>query len=301
MEFNNISDFYAYVISHFNGINIAEKLFSVAVTLIVMFICMRITSALINHFFKIREKTSIVETHQDEKRNSTLRKVTKSFARTAILTVGGLIILSYFIDVSALLAVAGIGTVAVGLGARGLVEDMMSGLVIIFENQFSVGDYVTLDTGRYGMIENIGIRSTSLRLLDGSLYIVHNGKIDRVINHSKGWVKAVVEVGIAYDENVEKVKGVIDSVCDEVFALKPDLFKNKPLVLGVTRLDPSAVNIRIEGDVDAGHRYIAERYLRQRIKEVFDEKGIEIPYDKSIVYIEPGDLAPESGKVRIHG
>jgi small conductance mechanosensitive channel len=219
----------------------------------------------------------------------TLNNVTKTAIRAGIWTAAALIILGQFMDIGSLLAVAGVGTLAIGFGAKGIVEDVMSGFVIVLENQFSVGDYVIIDDDHYGIVETIGIRTTSVREFDGGLFIIHNGKIDQLVNYSKGHIKAVVDVSIAYEEDINKVLDLLEEICEDLYLNQEDLFKIRPEVQGVTRLDPSAVNIRISCDEDASSKFAAETVLRQRIKEVFQEKEIEIPYTKSIVYTrEPG-------------
>ncbi len=150
------------------------------------------------------------------------------------------------------------------------------------------------------MVESIGVRTTSLRELDGGLYIIHNGKIDRLINHSKGTIKAIVDVGVAYEENIDHVVAVLSQICEEVYNANNELFIGKPEVLGVTRMDPSAMNIRIIADEDAARKVKAETALRKRIKEVFDAQGIEIPYSKYVVYKDPDQYA-KVREERSHG
>ena len=219
----------------------------------------------------------------------TLNHVTKTVVRTGIWTVAVLIILGQFMDVSSLLAVAGVGTLAIGFGAQGIVEDVMSGFVIVFENQFCVGDYVIIDEDHYGIVEAIGMRTTNIREFDGGLFIIHNGKIDRLINYSKGHIKATVDVGISYEEDISKVTDILNDICKELFESHEELFKTCPEVIGVTEMGPLAMNIRISCDEDAASKFKAETVLRQRIKEVFSEKGIEIPYNKSIIYTRESD------------
>ena len=209
--------------------------------------------------------------------------------RTGIWTVAVLIILGQFMDVSSLLAVAGVGTLAIGFGAQGIVEDVMSGFVIVFENQFCVGDYVIIDEDHYGIVEAIGMRTTNIREFDGGLFIIHNGKIDRLTNYSKGHIKATVDIGISYEEDISKVTDILNDICKELFESHEELFKTCPEVIGVTDMGPMAMNIRISCDEDAASKFKAETVLRQRIKEVFSEKGIEIPYNKSIIYTRESD------------
>jgi Small-conductance mechanosensitive channel len=259
--------------------NLLQKTLVSVIVLIAVVISLKITYGVVNRVFD-PEKLGLEP--RDIRRITTLNHVTKAAIRAGVWTLASLIILGQFINVGSLLAVAGVGTLAIGFGAQGIVEDVMSGFVIVFENQFSVGDYVIIDETHYGIVESIGIRTTSVREFDGGLFIIHNGKIDRLINFSKGYVKAIVDVGFAYEEDINKVKEILEEICTDLHENHQDLFKIRPEILGVTRLDPSAVNIRVVCDEDASSKFMAENTLRQRIKEVFDERGIEIPYNKTV-------------------
>jgi small conductance mechanosensitive channel len=261
--------------------HLLQKCLISVIVLIVVVISLKITFGVFDRIFD-GEKAGLEP--RDARRVITLNRVTKTAARASIWTLASLIILGQFINVGSLLAVAGVGTLAIGFGAQGIVEDVMSGFVIVFENQFSVGDYVIIDETHYGIVETIGIRTTSIREFNGGLFIIHNGKIDRLINYSKGHVKAIVDVGFAYEEDIKTVTEILEEICKDLYENQPDLFNLRPEILGVTRLDPSAVNIRIVCDEDISNRFMAENTLRQRIKEVFDEKGIEIPYNKTVIY-----------------
>jgi len=261
--------------------NLLQKTLVSVIVLIAVVISLKITYGVVNRVFD-SEKLGLEP--RDIRRITTLNHVTKAAIRAGVWTLASLIILGQFINVGSLLAVAGVGTLAIGFGAQGIVEDVMSGFVIVFENQFSVGDYVIIDETHYGIVESIGIRTTSVREFDGGLFIIHNGKIDRLINFSKGYVKAIVDVAFAYEEDINKVKEILEEICTDLHENHQDLFKIRPEILGVTRLDPSAVNIRVVCDEDASSKFMAENTLRQRIKEVFDERGIEIPYNKTVIY-----------------
>lgn len=270
--------------SYFNQIdfsNLLQKCLISGIVLILVMISLKITFSVVDRIFD-GEKLGLEP--RDARRIITLNHVTKTAARASIWTLAGLIILGQFINVGSLLAVAGVGTLAIGFGAQSIVEDVMSGFVIVFENQFSVGDYVIIDETHYGIVESIGIRTTSVREFNGGLFIIHNGKIDRLVNYSKGHMKAIVEVSIAYEEDINKVMDILEEICEDLYKNHEDLFKIRPEVQGVTRLDPSAVIIRVVCDEDASSKFAAENVLRQRIKEVFDEEGIEIPYNKTVIY-----------------
>ncbi|AFA50277.1 mechanosensitive ion channel family protein [Acetobacterium woodii] len=261
--------------------NLTQKGLITLLVLIIVVVTLKITYNIVDRVFN--DNRGNLEP-REARRITTLNHVTKATVKASVWTLAVMVILGQFINVTSLLAVAGVGTLAIGFGAQGIVEDVMSGFVIVFENQFSVGDYVIIDETHYGIVETIGMRTTSVREFNGGLFIIHNGKIDRLINYSKGDMKAIVNVGIAYEEDINQVIGVLEELCQELHENHEELFKNRPEIQGVTQLDASAVNIRIVCDEDVSSKFAAENYLRQRIKEVFDEKGIEIPYHKTVIY-----------------
>lgn len=281
MTYDNIGELGGRLLDAVDHINLVEKGISVLLTVALFLVLKRVCDVVIRRVFDEKRRGS---TPQEEKRIITLRKTTGTFTHTALLICAALTVLSFFIDVGALLAVAGVGTLAIGFGAQGLVEDVMSGFVIIFENQFAVGDYVTIDGTHYGVVETIGVRTTSVRELDGGLYIIHNGKIDRLINHSKGAIKARVDVSVAYAEPVDAVLKLLQDTCNQVYMDNPGLFAACPEVLGVTDMNASAMTVMIMGDSDASKKFRGETLLRKAIKEVFDREQIAAPYDKYVVY-----------------
>ncbi|MBC3797753.1 mechanosensitive ion channel family protein [Acetobacterium tundrae] len=274
-------DNYQKVTSQINFGNLLEEILISLLVLVAAIVSIKIIFGIVNRVFDSLKSGIDV---RESRRVVTLNHVAKTGVRSGIWTVAILIILGQFMDVSSLLAVAGVGTLAIGFGAQGIVEDVMSGFVIVFENQFCVGDYIIIDENHYGIVEAIGMRTTNIREFDGGLFIIHNGKIDRLKNYSKGHIKATVNVGISYEEDISKVTDILNDICRELFESHEELFKTCPEVIGVTDMGPLAVNIRISCDEDAASKFKAETVLRQKIKEVFHEKGIEIPYNKSFIY-----------------
>ena len=187
---------------------------------------------------------------------------------------------------------AGVGTVAIGLGAQAIVGDLLAGFFILLENQFCVGDYIDV-SGNYGKVEKITLRNTYVRLLDQSLYVVHNSVISPFTNFSKGLVRAVVQVGVAYEADLQKAYGVLTTLFIHLNKADPEFYVNPPQIMGADDLGDSAVILRIEADVQAANKRKAERDLRLKIKEAFDENDIEISYNK-VVVIEANTEQPVS-------
>jgi small conductance mechanosensitive channel len=185
------------------------------------------------------------------------------------------------VDTTSILATAGIGGLAVGFGAQGLVKDVINGFFILFEDQYAVGDFVTIgDTT--GTVEEIGLRITKIRSFKGDLTIIPNGQIQKVVNYTRGNMLAVVDVGIAYEMDIEKSIKVIEMVAREYAQENPDIVE-EPQVLGVMDLGESQITIRVIARSLPMKQWAVERELRKRIKEAFDRNGIEIPYPRRVV------------------
>ncbi len=187
------------------------------------------------------------------------------------------------IDLAPLIAGAGIVGLAIGFGAQGLVSDIVTGFFLLIEKQIEVDEYVTAG-GMNGVVEAIGLRTTQIRSFDGTLNFIPNRHINTVSNHSRGNMRALVDIGIAYGENIDEAMKVLQQVCDE-FAQNDDRFKDGPNVLGVQTLGSSDVVLRVLGHTENMQQWAVERDLRKRMKEALDAAGIEIPFPHQ-VYIE---------------
>lgn len=193
-------------------------------------------------------------------------------------------ILNY--PVSGLLAGAGVIGLAVGFGAQGLVSDVVTGFFILLEKQVDVGEYVTL-ANFDGIIEEVGLRTTQLRGFDGTLHFIPNRQIGSLSNHSRGNMRALVDIGISYDENIDEAITVIQEACDR-FSESNDLIVEGPNVLGVQSLGSSDVVIRVIAKTLNMEQWGIERGLKKTIKEALDQNNIEIPYPHQ-VFIHKND------------
>lgn len=185
-------------------------------------------------------------------------------------------------DIGPILAGAGIVGLAVGFGAQNLVRDIISGFFIILEDQFSVGDYIT--TGTFsGIVEELGLRITKIRDFSGELHIVPNGYIEAVTNRTRGNMRAMVDVTVAYEEEVEAVLSVLEEAVRQYALADPDIVEG-PTVLGVVELAEAGVVIRIIARTVPMTQWKVERGLRRAVKSVLDKHGIEIPYPRRVVF-----------------
>ena len=206
---------------------------------------------------------------------SLLRSVgTFAIGVVAALTVMGLIGL----PLGPLLASAGVGGVAIGFGAQSLVKDFLSGIFMIFEDQYGVGDVV--DTGEaIGTIEEVTLRITRLRDFDGVVWYVRNGEIIRIGNRSQGYGAAWVEMPVSYRNDMDRVLEVLREVCDD-FAHDSE-WKDKlieaPTVLGVDSISGQTVTLKVLAKCLAGEQFAVQRQLRARIKAAFDAHDVAAP------------------------
>lgn len=272
---------------------ILEKAISLLVIALLTVVVLKIATHIIDRVFD-KKKTDVDSSQM--RRTVTLNNSTKTFIRSLILLAAVLIALSLFIDVGAIVAVAGVGTLAIGLGAKGLVEDLMAGFVIILENYFDVGDYVTIES-QYGMIESIGIRTTTIRKTTGELFIIQNGQIDRVLNHSKGAILGTVRIDVSYDENLVQVFQILDHLMPRLYEERPELFMELPEVFGVSDTKPSSLEISIYAQCPAALKIRCEAYIRKRILETFVEENIAFPYE--VITLQEPDK--EGNKGNAHG
>jgi small conductance mechanosensitive channel len=227
-----------------------------------------------------------------EKRGFTLAQLLRTVGRHAVLLFALILSLGVFVNVTPLLAGVGVVGLAISFGAQSLVKDFFTGFFILLEDQFSVGDIIEVE-GRSGTVERMTLRLTQLRGLDGTLHSIPNGTITAVSNRTRGWSRAVVEVGVAYGTAVDRA---IEVFRDEVarFAANEEwapLLDGPPEVWGVEALGDSAVTIRTVARTRPGQQWTVGRELRRRIKNRLDEEGIEIPFPQRSVHVRV-DQAP---------
>nr|WP_269465115.1 mechanosensitive ion channel family protein [Jeotgalibacillus malaysiensis] len=217
-------------------------------------------------------------------RARTLESLTKNVFGYALLFILIVTILQLVnIDVTALIAGAGIVGLAIGFGAQGLVSDVVTGFFILLEKQIDVGDYIT--TGEFsGICEDVGLRQTKIRGFDGTLHFVPNREITSMSNHSRGNMRAMIDIGISYDDDIDKAIKVLQDVCDKVAASNSAIIDG-PNVVGVQELGSSDVVIRVIGQTANMEQWAVERELRKEMKEALDRNGIEIPFPHQ-VYVQ---------------
>ncbi|MEW9082334.1 MAG: mechanosensitive ion channel family protein [Caldanaerobacter subterraneus] len=262
-------------------IKAVKFLLDVLKILIIAFIGIKFADFLIYRFYKLYSKSEI---QLPQRKIDTLTSLTKNAVRYIIYFLAGASILKLFnIDMTSLLAVAGIGSLAIGFGAQNLVKDMISGFFIIFEDQFSVGDYVTIN-GISGTVEEIGLRVTKIRGFSDGLHIIPNGEIKMVTNLTKDSMMAVVNIAFPIDEDVDKIIEGLQEICEEVKKSRDDLIEG-PTVLGITDMQDSKLVIMVYAKTQPMQKWAVERDIRYRVKKMFDQKNISFPYPRTTVIL----------------
>ena len=234
----------------------------------------------------------VVPTEDEARRASTLTRVIHSTTLVTMVIVAGLMILRELnLDITPLIAGASVVGVAVGLGAQTLIKDVIGGFFILLEDQFAIGDAIQVGSIGGG-VEKMTLRATFLRDLEGTLHIIPNGEMRIVSNRTKNWSRAMVDLGVAYEEDIGRVVAALEKIGhgfyqDGKFA---PLLLEEPTVTGVEALGDWAVTVRIMVKTKPGKQWDVARELRRRVKESFEREGIEMPYPRQEVLMRsPGE------------
>ncbi|MFF4230041.1 mechanosensitive ion channel family protein [Streptomyces sp. NPDC001820] len=220
----------------------------------------------------------LVNAERRRQRSEAIGSVLRSVSSFVILGTAGLMILGAFkIDLAPLLASAGVAGVAIGFGARNLVTDFLSGVFMIMEDQYGVGDSVDAGVASGEVIE-VGLRVTKLRGDSGEIWYVRNGEIKRIGNLSQGWATAAVDVMVRSSEDLDHVRSVIGEVADGLAKSEPwnEQLWGPVEVLGLNEVLLDSMTVRVAAKTMPGKALGVERELRWRIKQAFDAAGIRI-------------------------
>lgn len=255
-------------------ISARNKALQIILIIILMYFSIKIGKHLIKKFVQKQVESNAVLS-LDSQRAKTLGEVLKSVLKYSVYFMGITTIISIvFGGIS--ITFASIGGIAVGLGAQSIIKDLINGFFILFENQFGVGDNVTLG-GFTGIVKSIGIRTTVISDFNGAVHSVPNGTISGVTNHSRNNIKFIVDVHIPYEEDVDNVIHIIENASEE-FRKENEEYIEEPLeVAGIVELGVSNVTIRVTGKAKPLSQGKMENALRKAIKFALDENKIRIP------------------------
>jgi small-conductance mechanosensitive channel len=288
---------------HFDAQLIADKALAIALIVVVALIVNRLLRRAVKRMLRtlqngglqerlgaVRRATpdALLETGQmslrAEQRIEALASVLRSVMSFTIMAVAAVMILGELgVELGPLIAGAGIIGVAIGFGSQALVRDFLSGIFILVEDQFGIGDIVNLDGTTSGVVEAVSLRTTRLRAVDGTVWHVPNGEIRRVGNMSQHWSRALLDIEVAYATDLARAKGVIREVAHAVWEEDKHVLE-EPEVWGVEELGANGVVIRLVVKTTPSEQYRVSRALRERLKVAFDAEGIEIPFPQQTIW-----------------
>jgi moderate conductance mechanosensitive channel len=241
----------------------------------------RLAGRAIDRFIRSVQARSPIrlESARAEQRAATLAHVLGSLTRTVIMGVALLMVLGQLgLDLAPLIAGAGIAGVAIGFGAQSLVKDFLSGFFVIVEDQYGVGDSVDLG-GTTGTVEELTMRVTRVRSVDGTVWFVPNGEIRKVGNTSMEWARAVVDVLLDYDNDIDAAAALMQEEA-EAFADDPDRAEHvldRPEVWGVHAMGPEGITVRLMLKTAPGQQHAMARALRARVHARLRQAGVNLP------------------------
>ncbi len=238
---------------------------------------------------KMVPKGSFVSESEELKREDTLINISQNFFGIFIwiaAILGALQIIG--VPVGPLITGAGIIGVAIGFGSQSLVKDVINGLFIIAENQFRIGDVISVDSNNHyhGTVEGMTLRVTKIRQLDGTIHYIPNGEINIASNKSKDYSMVDLKINVGYDTKIDHVQEVVDEVGREIFN-DPEFQSNMieaPYFLRVDNLSDYAITVRILGKVYPKKQFLIAGELRKRLKRAFEARDIEIPYPTRVIH-----------------
>jgi small conductance mechanosensitive channel len=235
---------------------------------------------------RIKELDDEQDSHHD-RRTETISRLVKTTGVVFIIGISLLMILDQLgINIGPILASVGVASLALGLGAQTLVKDIIGGLFLILEDQYQVGDVIEFG-GRVGTVEDMTLRITSVRDINGYIHFVPNGEIRILANRSRDWARAIIDVGITYDDDVDLALQVLDEIGKSA-AQDSDigpLMLDAPVVTGIEGLEEWKVRLRISVKTEAGEQWGVQRYLRSKIRQEFPAQGITLAYPRQEVVL----------------
>lgn len=238
------------------------------------------------------------QAERSKQRAQALGTVLKSIVSLVVYTLAVMMALAEFgVSLGPLIASAGIVGIAIGFGAQTLVKDFLSGIFMLVEDQYGVGDIVNVGEAT-GVVEEIKLRTTRLRDVNGTVWFVPNGEIRRIGNLSQQWARAVLDVEVAYDTDIPHAMRIIKEVADGIWneQLENATVLEEPEIWGVEMFGASSIAIRLVLKVEPGEQWATAREVRKRLKAAFDAAGIEIPFPQRTVWMH--SVSPEEDRIR---
>ena len=258
---------------------LTTRLLMAALAIFIGCIVIRVGRRMIASIVKMRGQKGMKSIAQMNTVKSLVTSIFNYIMYFIIVTIA----LSIFgVNVSSLLAVAGVGGIAISFGAQTLIKDIISGIFIWIEGSIAVGDIVNVN-GLAGTVESIAIRTTVVRDYNGNLYVIPNGDIRTLTNMSRGYKRAIVDVRCPYEANQAQIVAMLNDEMEKAAQEVPGLLE-RPEVMSILSFETDCVLVRIAAQCPVGENWRIERELRSRVKARFDAEGIEMPhYQKPVV------------------
>lgn len=229
----------------------------------------------------IKKLLNIKLNDKEKKRRKTLASLFSNLIKYFLILIGILMILNiYEINTSAIVASLGAASLVAGLAFQDILKDLLSGVSIILENQYGIGDTVTIN-GNKGEVIELGIKTTKIKTATGEIIFVSNRNIDQVINHSLDFSLVMIDLGLSYDEDINKIEKVLNNLFQKIEI--PNL-KSEVKLLGIEELSSSTVVFRITAETVPMKHFEVKRELLKQIKMELDKNNISIPYDQLVVH-----------------
>lgn len=257
------------------------------VTIVIILVVARISIRLLKRVLenRIQPLESLPDSDPKKQRAKTLLPLLENIVAYVVYGLAIVMAIQELgVNVAAIIAGAGVAGLAIGFGAQSLVKDLISGFFLLFDGLIAVGDLITIDT-HTGWVEKIGIRNTQLRKFNGELRTIPNGDLQNFGNMSRGFVRAIVPVGVAYEANIEDAMAVLRKIAVDYAETHQEIVLEEPQVQGIQNFNSSDVEVRVVVKIVPGNQWNVERDIRRAIKAYFDDRNVEIPFPRHVVYV----------------
>lgn len=273
----SISDWFRIIFYNDEGkVNIFGKILAIALVLIIIYIIKKYSTKFANKILTQELKS------KQPRKYLTISSILGNALKYILYFIGVVQILNILgVKTQSILATAGIGGMAIGFGAQSVIKDLISGMFIMTENQFEVGDHVIINNIE-GKVTEFGMKTTSIRSFDGALNTMNNGSIQLVTNKSRGAQRFLVEIRIAYVNDLDMIKTIVRKVSKEI-ENESKFIVQAPYLLGITDLNASFMTITIVGRSNPEQFWTVERQIREKILKEFNEAGIKYLDDDVVI------------------
>jgi len=268
----------------------SEKAIKILIIMIGAILFTLLVRLIINQFIKSRFYKDLFKKTAPKRRLKTFTMITKNSLTTLVVLTSLFLIFDILLEpkeLTTILASAGMIGVILGFGAQSLIKDVINGIFILFENQYVIGDSVKIGDIA-GTIEDITLRVTSIRDIEGHLHFIPNGEVKTVSNRSRQWSRVILDVGVPYNEDLKKAFDLLNEIGKEIS--EDENYKNyiiTPIrVLGITEFGESAAIIRVWGKVKPGKNFPINREFRKRLIEKAGQLKLKIPYPKKAIILK---------------